>query len=256
MALDFDGSSVMVTLPGKAISTHDQIARALGADILSGRFPAGATLPNELDLLARFEVSRTVLREVMKTLAAKGFVVSKTRVGTKVLPSENWNFFDPDVLSWKLSIGYDKKFRDDLAEIRRCIEPRAAALAAQRRTAEQVAELRSWVAKMRAPGHTRQSYANADLGLHLAVGAMSGNVLMRSIGSVIEAALMASFTLNSAIDEADVLEASLDQHEAIVDAIERRDSASAAAAMLGVIETGTARISAASPYKGRKPKKR
>jgi DNA-binding GntR family transcriptional regulator len=63
---------------------QEQIVRAMGVSILRGDYPEGALLPAEGDLMAQFGISRTVLREVLKTLAAKGLVVSKTRVGTKV----------------------------------------------------------------------------------------------------------------------------------------------------------------------------
>jgi Transcriptional regulators len=228
----------------RAISAHDHVARSLGMDILSGAIAIGENLPHEEALLERFQVSRTVLREGLKTLAAKGLIVSKTRVGTRVRPEARWNFFDPDLLSWKLQLGYDEKFRDDLAEIRCAIEPQAAALAALRRTDGDLLELRNWIARMREPGHTARSFAEADLGLHLSVSAASGNAMMRSIGAIIEAALMASFTLNSAVEEEDVLEESIGRHEAIVDAIEQGDSDAAAAAMLLVIDQGTARIRA------------
>jgi DNA-binding FadR family transcriptional regulator len=210
-------------------------------DILSGRFPPLSLLPSETDLLKRFGVSRTVLREVIKTLTAKGLLVSRTRIGTTVQMPLHWNFFDRDVLSWKLAVGFDATFRDDLAEVRRAIEPRAAALAAGRRTVEQIAELRVWIERMRQPGHTRRSFAQADLGLHLAVTAASGNPLMRSIGGVIEAALVASFTLNSAVDDPDALADTLRRHEAIVDAIEAGRAEDAAVAMQTVIDIGTAR---------------
>ena len=230
----------------RRLSTHDQIARALGMDILSGRYPPDMALPGEAELLARFQVSRTVLREVIKTLAAKGFLVSKTRVGTKVLPAAHWSFFDPDVLSWKLAVGYDAAFRDDVAEIRRAIEPRAAALAASRHTPEDLQSLRHWIERMRQSGHSAREFAEADLGLHLAVGVASRNMLMRSIGSIIEAALVASFTLASPVDEVEVLAESLDLHEAIVDAIAARDADRAAAAMLVVINHGDRRIAKAT----------
>src|SRR4051812_37017147 len=95
----------------KALSSHDQIARALGMEILDGVIPPGGILPTEAELLARFQISRTVLREVIKTLAAKGLVMSRTRVGTKVLDPVNWNFFDGELLSWKVALGMDLAFR-------------------------------------------------------------------------------------------------------------------------------------------------
>src|SRR5215469_15353529 len=67
----------------RALSSHDQIATILGTEILRGIHRPGDNMPSEPDLIARFQVSRTVIREVMKTLAAKGFVVSKTRIGTR-----------------------------------------------------------------------------------------------------------------------------------------------------------------------------
>lgn len=233
-------------------SNHGHIARTLGMEILSGKLKPSKTLPSEPELLARFEVSRTVLREVTKTLAAKGLVVAKTRVGTTVLPSEHWNFFDKDVLSWRLDLGYDATLRDDIAEMRLAFEPKAAALAAKCRTREQLAELRKWIGRMRQPGHSRQSYAEADLGFHLAVGTASGNVLMRGVSAVIETALVASFRLNSPVDEPDVMIDSVASHEAIVDAIEARDAKKAAAAMEKVISMGVARITAGQKSRSKK----
>jgi DNA-binding FadR family transcriptional regulator len=236
-------------LPDRTISNHDQIARTLAMDILSGRVKPGDTIPVEPELLSRFEVSRTVLREVIKTLTAKGLVVARTRVGTKVMPTEHWNMFDAQVLSWKLALGYDASVRDDIAQIRLALEPRAAALAAQRRTREQLAGLRRWIAKMREPNHTRRSFAEVDLGFHLAIGAASGNALMRGISAVIEAALLTALTLSSAIDEPELLAQSVRNHESIVDAIEARDSDAAAEAMLNVISLGVTRIAAAQSRK-------
>jgi DNA-binding FadR family transcriptional regulator len=236
--------------PDRTVSTHDQIARALGMDILGGKLKPGDLLDSESVLLARFNVSRPVLREVLKTLAAKGLVVSKTRVGTKVLPAGSWNLFDAQVLSWKLALGFNPGLRDDLTEIRRAIEPRAAALAAQRRTDEQLAELRGWIAKMRAPGHTQRSFAEVDLGFHLAIGTASGNALMRGIGAVIEAALVTSFTLSSAIHEPELHVESVGWHELIVNAIEAKDAEGAAAAMLFVINIGASRIKIAPTNPG------
>jgi DNA-binding FadR family transcriptional regulator len=103
---------------------------------------------------------------------------------------------------------------------------------------------------MREPGHTRHTHAEVDLGFHLAVGTASGNALMRGIAAVIEAALVASFTLSSAIDEPALFAASIANHEAVVDAIEAHDSEAAAAAMLKVISAGVSRIAAYQQTRG------
>jgi DNA-binding FadR family transcriptional regulator len=226
----------------RAMSSHDQIAAILGTEILRGIHVPGANMPPEPDLITRFQVSRTVMREVMKTLTAKGLVVSKTRIGTRVRDPVHWNFFDVDVLVWRVRIGLDDEFMRSLTEIRRALEPAAAALAAQRRSASDIAHLREYVQEMGRSGHGRQSFAEADLDFHLAIGTASGNPLMRSMASVIEAALVASFSHSSPVDDASDHEVTVNSHAAIVDAIEARDERAAAAAMLKVIDTGVRRI--------------
>jgi DNA-binding FadR family transcriptional regulator len=226
----------------RATSSHDQIAAVLGTEILTGVHRPGENMPPEHELIERFQVSRTVMREVMKTLGAKGFVVSKTRIGTRVLDPVNWNFFDADVLAWRVRVGLDDEFRLSLTEIRRAVEPVAAGLAARRRTSADIARLRNHVALMGRSGHTRQSFAEADLDFHMTIGAASGNPLIRSVANVIEAALVASFSQSSPVDDANDHENTVNTHAAIVDAIEARDEQAAAAAMLRVIEIGVRRI--------------
>jgi DNA-binding FadR family transcriptional regulator len=226
----------------RAMSSHDRIAAILGTEILKGTHRPGDNMPPEPDLIKRFQVSRTVMREVMKTLAAKGFVVSKTRIGTRVRDPVYWNFFDADVLAWRVRIGLDDDFMLSLTEVRRAVEPAAAALAAKRRTAGDIARLRGYVSVMGRSGHTRQTFAEADLDFHLAIGAASGNPLMRSVASVIEAALVASFSHSSPVDDSSDHEITVNSHAAIVDAIEAGDEHAAAAAMLKVIDIGVRRI--------------
>ena len=96
------------------MSTHSNIVRTLGTEIMAGVHRPGENLPLEADLLKRFGVSRTALREAIKTLSAKGLLVAKTRVGTRVADSASWNYFDPDVLAWRVEAGTDAAFRESL----------------------------------------------------------------------------------------------------------------------------------------------
>lgn len=220
-----------------ALSSHDQVARTLGAEIINGVYPPGSKIPGEAEILQRFGVSRTVLREVLKTLTAKGLIVSKTRVGTKVLPPSSWNMFDAQVLSWKMAAGgLDEAFHGDLTEIRLVIEPRAAALAARRRDPADIAELRRAIDAMWQATESRRDFAAADLAFHQALGAASGNTLMRSISAVIETALVASFTMSSPINDPDLHHLNVSSHAAIVDAIEAGDEDGAADATRAVIK--------------------
>jgi DNA-binding FadR family transcriptional regulator len=152
--------------------------------------------------------------------------------------------FDPDVLGWHLEAGIDKRFLRDLADIRLAVEPRAAALAAERWTGDAVAILRDSVTRMRSFASDSIEFADADLRLHLDVATISANPFMRSIGAVIEAALRASFRLSAPTEESE-REITLAAHEHIVDAIADRDAEAASAAMVNVIFNGLRRHGAA-----------
>src|SRR5262249_47539196 len=89
---------------------------------------------------------------------------------------------------------------------------------------------------------TARSFAEADVEFHLAVGAASGNPMMRSVAAVIETALLASFSLSTPIQSEELHTRTVDAHEAIVDAIDKRDPKRAHAAMIEVIEEGNERI--------------
>ena len=229
-------------VPERARSSHDQIAALLGMELLKELYPPGTNMPPEPELIARFHVSRTVIREVMKTLAAKGFVVSKTRVGTRVRERMYWNYFDADVLAWRVRLGFDDEFMHGLVEVRRALEPAAAALAAQRRTAQDMARLRECLNQMGRDGHTRQSFAEADLNFHLVVGNATGNPMMRSAAGIIDTALVASFMYSSPVDDPLDYHTTVNAHTAILEAIEAGDESAAAEAMRRVIDIGVDRI--------------
>jgi DNA-binding FadR family transcriptional regulator len=218
------------------MSAHGHVARSIGIEIISGAIPPGERLPHETELLAQFNVSRTVLREAIKTLAAKGLVTARARIGTVVTNPEQWNMFDADVLSWKTVQGLDQAFHGDLTEIRLALESRAAALAARHRSDDDLRALRSAIELMRNATESRRQFAEADLAFHQAIAKASGNMLLRSVSGVIETALVASFTMSSPIHDMALHELNVTSHERIVDAIEARSEEGASAAMLGVIK--------------------
>ena len=234
-------SSRLVVIPTRrAHSNHEQVARSIGIDIIAGRFAEGARLPGDAELTASFGVSRPVLRESVKTLVAKGLLTTKARVGTVVRERGAWNMFDADVLAWHLDVGIDRRFLSDLAEIRLAVEPRAAALAATRRTEADVAELRRAFAVMQQAPSDSDAFTDGDLALHIAVAKASGNPFMRSVDAVIAAALRASFLLSAPVDPDD-RSTVLDWHQRIVDSIAAGDSRTAAEAMTAVIFNGMRR---------------
>lgn len=233
-------SQIIVIPARRAHSNHAEVARTIGIDIIAGRYGEGAKIPGDAELTLIFGVSRPVLRESVKTLVAKGLLSTKARVGTVVRERAAWNMFDPDVLAWHLDAGINKQFLRDLAEIRLAVEPRAAALAAERRTEADLEVMRRAVARMGDEPGASSGFAEADLALHVAVASASGNPFMRSIGAVIEAALRASFVLSAPVDarEHGIAVAA---HERIVETIADKDAEAAAAAMMNVIFNGLRR---------------
>ena len=227
-------------------SNHAEVARAIGTSIVSGDFPPGSKLPGDAVLTERFGISRPVLREGIKTLAAKGLLSSKARVGTVVVERARWNMFDPDVLTWHLEAGVDVDFLRDLAEIRMAVEPQAASMAAQRRTKLDIIALQISLRQMAEAASDTPAFVEADLALHLAVAGASGNRFMFSVGAVIEAALRASFRLSAPTEPGDRARV-MAKHANIVGAIENGDADGAADAMAAVITNGLERHGALGP---------
>ena len=226
----------------KTRTSHAQVVDELGREIISGHYPVGTTLPGDHDLAQRFKVSRTVLREAMKTLAAKGLIVPRARIGTKVTPENQWNLFDSDVLTWHFHKGVDHAFLQHLTEIRLAFEPFASSLAAENADEKDIAQLYHLAEEMGDPAHTPGTLAVADLKFHLAIAEASRNPFMRTVGSLIEAALVGIFRLSSPkTNENRIAEVSAN-HRLIVDAIARRDHEGAAQAMRDVILSGRDRV--------------
>jgi DNA-binding FadR family transcriptional regulator len=221
----------------KTRTSHAQVVDELGRAIVAGTYPVGSILPGDLELAQRFKVSRTVLRETMKTLAAKGMVVAKARVGTRVTERSLWNMFDSEIIAWHFDNGVTEEFLLQLYDIRLAFEPFAAGLVAERATGEDIAHLRALALVMAEPGHTTESLALADLRFHLAVADASHNPFMRTLGSLIEAALVGMFRISTPPSQNGFSDIA-DTHIRIVDAIVAGDVAGARKAMEDVIFDG------------------
>ena len=228
----------------KTINNHAQVVHGLGKAIVAGEFSVGNLLPGDVELAERFKVSRTVLREAMKTLAAKGLIVARARVGTRVTEKKLWNLFDSDVISWHFETRIDEAFLLHLYDIRLAFEPFAAGLAAERATPQDVDWLAQLVTDMSYTGHSSESLAVADLKFHLAVAEVAKNPFMQTVGNLIEAALAGIFRLSSpAAGESRFDDVSV-SHRKIVEAIHRHDRDAARKAMEDVILAGRSGVAA------------
>lgn len=227
-------------------SRQDEIVRELAHEIIGGRRPEGSLLPSDAELMARFGVSRTVLRETLKTLAAKGLIQPKTRVGTRVVERTNWNLFDPDMLRWHLDCGIGLELLAHLSDVRLALEPVAASLAAQRCSEADIAALHAIVDRMEAPDASPAAFAAADLNFHLTIARLSGNPFFRTASALIEVALAATFAITTPVNNPEAKAASCAAHRHVVTAIATGDGEAAAAAIVETIRAGAARVAAAA----------
>ncbi|AGT09856.1 FadR/GntR family transcriptional regulator [Paracoccus aminophilus] len=220
-------------------SLHAMLVRRLGQMIVSGGFAAGDVLPPAEELCRRFEVTRSVLREGLKVLSGKGMIEARQKTGTRVRPRAEWNHLDPDLLIWRFAA---PKLDDVVAlfELRRAIEPEAAALCARRADPAQIAEIARLLAQMEATAEDNAAFAGPDLQFHLAILRCTGNDLIGSLSGMIEVALLISFRLSD--DMAGDQRHAIPLHRALLAAITARDETAARAAALALLEGAEADV--------------
>jgi DNA-binding FadR family transcriptional regulator len=211
---------------------HGRVIHDLGRRIVSGEFAAAAPLPGQEECCALLGVSRSVLREALRVLAAKGLVDARPKAGTFVRPREAWNFLDTDVLEWRLETAEADKVLDQLYELRQMVEPLAASMAASKAKLADFQRMGQAYEEMVAAG--KGDFVEPDLKFHRAIIAASGNDLFASLGKVVESALTVSFRIGA--DNPQGQRHSLEMHKAILDAIVDRDGAAARLAMQKLID--------------------
>ncbi|HEX5057392.1 MAG TPA: FadR/GntR family transcriptional regulator [Gammaproteobacteria bacterium] len=226
---------------------NGQIAERLGSEIVSGAIPEGSRLPVEAELCERFGVSRPVIREVTKTLASKGLITARPRVGTAVRPRRYWNLLDPEVLGWLIRALPESRFLDMLFEVRMAIEPSAAALAAVNATEQDIAEIAAAYREM-ALARTPEELLKPDVRFHQCIMVATHNELMSYIGNTLHAALSASIRLTSR--HPNTHELSLPRHEAVYKAIAKRDTGAARVAVENLLRESRKDFDAVAPAGG------
>ena len=218
----------LLAAPLKKERLHDQITRFLALEILRGNLrPDDPDTLSELELCRRLKVSRTVLRESMKVLVAKGLVDIRPKVGIRIRPRADWNLVDPDLLAWQQEAGVDSGFIRNLSEVRLVAETAAAELAAMRATDEDLAKIRQAYQRMEAGSKSKAAYAAADIDFHGALFAACHNDLLQQMSSTIRNALRGAHRFTAHLSP----EIGLPLHKAVADAIMNRDGAGARASM-------------------------
>jgi len=212
---------------------HGAIARELGVAITSGRHRPGDILSNEIEFSERLKVSRSAYREAVRILSAKGLVESRPRVGTRVMPMARWNLLDPDVLAWFFAAEPPPAVVEGLFELRMIIEPAAAALAARRRSADQLEQMRRALETMERLTLLSEAGQEADLVFHRTILEATGNPPLASLASTIGAGVRWTtiYKGRKLRRPPDPMPA----HRAVFDAIAAADATAAHAAMASLV---------------------
>lgn len=211
---------------------HSNIASNIGARICSGEFPPGSILPNEAEWGRIHGVSRTAIREGMKVLQAKGLIVSKPKIGSRVAPRESWNLLDKDVFSWLGAAVGRKAFLITTQEFRRYIEPGIAELAAMKRSPAQLAALGTALAAMKSATKADAMIA-ADVSFHRELLACANNELLNPFAVLITQTLGQLFEFTTVANTRQ--RQALNLHERIWRAVKDQDQVAARKAMQDLI---------------------
>ncbi|MEY4711606.1 MAG: hypothetical protein RIS88_1056 [Pseudomonadota bacterium] len=233
-------------------NVHGNIVDLLGEAIVAGRYAPGASLPPEPLLGAELGVSRTVVREAVKSLIAKGLVTTGPKVGTRVQPEDQWNWFDPDVITWRSRAGITPEFLRDLQDLRRIVEPAAVRLAAERATAADIAAMQEAFAGMTEAAHGGGDYVYHDLRFHQGLLRAGGNRLLLHMSRALSALLRTSFELSTSKKDSAI--ESLPLHRAVLDAVIARDPGRAEKSIRALIEGAHMDIQEVLSTRSRRPR--
>jgi DNA-binding FadR family transcriptional regulator len=198
-------------------NVHGNTVDLLGEAIVSGRYAPGASLPPEPVLGEELGVSRTVVREAIKSLIAKGLVTTGPKVGTRVQPEDQWSWFDSDVITWRSKAGITPEFLRDVQDLRQIVEPAAVRLAALRATPADIAAMEQAFAGMHHALHHGGDYVTHDLLFHQGLLRAADNRLLLHMSRILSALLRTSFELSTLKKDGPIQ--SLPLHRAVLDAV-------------------------------------
>ena len=218
----------------RALRVHGRIARDMGIDIVTGRYRPGDLLTGEVAASDELHVSRTAYREAVRILAAKGLVESRPKIGTRVSRMADWHLLDPDVLEWMFQQEPDPALLAALFELRRIVEPEAAALAARRRSDAQLEAMRDALRRMDELSLESEAGRRADQEFHAAMLDAAGNAFLASLTSGVGAAV--AWTTVFKQRKGALRRDPMPDHQRVLDAIAAEDSVAAHRAMAELID--------------------
>lgn len=220
--------------PSHGHNLTSSIVRDLGIAIVTGKYSESKPFPVESQLCRDYGASRSILREAVKMLTAKGLLRARPRQGTRVQAEAHWNLLDPDVLRWMLERKFSLGLLIQFTQMRLAFEPQAAALAAQAATPEQIAAINAAITRMVAAGRDDDDPLESDIAFHVAVLHATGNPFYAHLREMIETALRFSIRRTNAYKG--VTQASVLDHKRVAEAISARNAGAAERAMRAIIQ--------------------
>jgi GntR family transcriptional regulator, transcriptional repressor for pyruvate dehydrogenase complex len=212
------------------------VARRLLDDVTAGSHRPGSRLPSERRLAESLGVGRSAIREAIAVLEVLGIV--EVRVGSGTYVRGTISDLLPQAIDWGLMLG--ERHTRDLVETRQHLEAVTARLAAQRATDDDVAHLRSRLDRMRETAELVAEFTDADVEFHLELARIAGNTVLRDILHSVRALLRV--WIQRAVGADGDTAATLAEHVAVFEAIERRNPDAATTAMARHMESASARL--------------
>jgi len=223
---------------------HGQLVQQLGQMIVAGELGSDRPLVPE-EIGHRFEVSRTVVRESLRVLEAKGLVSARPNVGTRIRPVQEWNLLDPDVIEWRAQGPLRGDQARELAELRQAFEPLAAHLVAERGGAlpepvrARLGELADMLAES-AAAVDAAAYARVDAEFHALLLQATDNRMLEHLAAVVYGAL----EITGVRAGCEALPANARSHEELVEHIFAGDGAAAAELSATLLGGGSRHVGA------------
>ncbi len=180
---------------------HGSLAHRIACEILKGEHTPGVLLPREESASEVYGVSRGAYREAIRTLAAKGLVAALPKVGTRVAPRALWHFLDPDILAWHFDVLPSEPFIRNLFELRKIVEPSAAALAAMRRSDLELSRLADSLSRMARTSPRSGGWLNAIVAFHQELVDAGRNEALSSLWPAIQTTIRWSVKLQIMLPE-------------------------------------------------------
>ena len=218
---------------------HGSVTHRLGGEIVGGVHGQGALVPTEDEIGPEVNISRNAYREAIRTLAAKGLVAATPKVGTRVTSRGAWRLLDPDVLAWHFETALTGRFLRSLFELRKVVEPSAAALAAVRMTPQMRAQLTAVLSEMTRIEIFTPDWNAALLRFHRLLLEGGGNELLAALWPSFEVVLQWLANLGT-LQAGNHLRDPVADYALVIDRLMARDAGGAMTQMAYLIDASLA----------------